>query len=287
VIVVDAGSTDGTDELVARRAVGWPALRLLRAPGAPPGQSRNAGVKAATAPIIATVDCGTRIPHGWLAAMVACLLEAPSRLVAGVPVADARSPFESASGWLALRGFKPSGAPSVGAPFRPGGRNGYCFTRSAWDAAGGFPDVRWADDKLFIDRVREAGYEIVPAPAAVLRWRPRTSLLETYRQYRAYGRGDVINGIDLQNELVPVILYATGAVLAARAARGDRRSAVALAAAVTAYLGLFTVRAARELDSPRAVAWVPIARMTIDVGKVQGLFAGACERLRGEAGVLR
>ena len=97
----------------------------------------------------------------------------------------------------------------------------------------------------------------------------------------------MINGIDLQNELVPLFLYATGGVLAARAARGDRRAGVALAAAATAYLGLFTVRAGRELDSPRAVAWVPVARMTIDLGKVHGLLAGARERLRGGAGALR
>jgi glycosyltransferase involved in cell wall biosynthesis len=280
VVVVDAGSTDGTAELLARRASEWPSLTVLTAPSAGPGRARNEGISATGAPLLITVDCGTRIPSGWLGALRERVRQGPRRLAAGIPATDAHTPFEEAAGWLSLRGFKPSGAPRTRAPFRPSGRNGYCFPREAWEAVGGFPDLRFDEDKLFVDRVRAAGYEIVAAPDAVIRWRPRASLRDLYRQYRAYGRGDVVTGIDVQHELIPLALYGTGTALAARAAGGSHAALVALACSSAAYLGLYAGAAARDGEPGRAVAWIPIVRVTMDVAKIHGLIDGVRERLR-------
>jgi hypothetical protein len=62
-------------------------------------------------------------------------------------------------------------------------------------------------------------------------------------------------------------------VLAARALAGDRRAGGALVGGAGAYLGLFTIAAARQLDDPRAVAWVPAIRLLVDVAKVHGLIS--------------
>ena len=170
----------------------------------------------------------------------------------------------------------------VGPAFRPAGRNGYCFSKAAWRAAGGYPsELRWSEDKLFLERLRATGNEVVVAHDAVVRWRPRGSLPEVYAQYRGYGRGDMIAGVDRQNELVPLVLYAAGVALAGRALLGHRWSGVALAAGVTGYLGLFVAAAAPELRASRALAWVPVIRVTADVAKIHGLMSATRQLLTG------
>ena len=79
--------------------------------------------------------------------------------------------------------------------------------------------------------------------------------------------------IDRQNELVPVALYATALVLAARAASGRRGAAFLLVAGASAYLGAFTASAAREVRPARAILWVPVIRVAADLAKMQGFVA--------------
>jgi hypothetical protein len=169
----------------------------------------------------------------------------------------------------------------------PPGRNGYGFTREAWERAGGYPDeLPWGEDKRFLERLRAAGEVVVVVPGAVVRWRPRRSLGELYRQYRAYGRGDVMARIDRQNELVPLALYGTAAALALAAVTGSTPAAALLAAGAAGYLAFFTAPAARELGSGRPLAWVPVVRVTADLAKIDGLLRGlAAEALRKPAAV--
>ncbi|MFL5884582.1 MAG: glycosyltransferase [Thermoleophilaceae bacterium] len=280
VIVVDAGSDDGTPELVERHAGHWPALRLVRAAGALPGAARNAGIEQTRASTIATLDAGSRVDPGWLAAIGSAVDERHAAV--GVCQADAHSSFERAAGFLTLRGFKP--APDRPAPlgraFVPPGRNGYCFRRDAWERAGGYPgELPWGEDKRFLERLRAAGVEIVVAPGAVVRWRPRRSLAELYRQYRAYGRGDVLAKIDRQNELVPLALYGAALALAIVAIAGSAVAAILLAAGALGYLGLFTVPAARELGADPALAWIPLVRVTADIAKIDGLVRAVAAKI--------
>jgi hypothetical protein len=134
---------------------------------------------------------------------------------------------------------------------------------------------------VFVDRMRNAGYETVVAHGAMSRWRPRSSLRELWLQYSGYGRGDALAGIDPQNELVTLALYATGALLATQALRGDPRAAVRLALGACGYLGLFTVAAARDLKGVRALAWMPAVRGTADVAKLFGYLSGGAIRASG------
>jgi glycosyltransferase involved in cell wall biosynthesis len=278
IVVVDAGSHDGTHELLERERRRLPALVVLEVGGATPGRGRNAGIEAASSDLVVTLDAGSRVGPGFVAALADAA--GPRTVSVGVAEADARTAFDRAVGWFTLRAFKPRDRPGpVGAEFLPAGRNGLCFSREAWQAAGGYPpELPWGEDKLFVRALREAGYELAAVPEAVVRWRPRRSLGELYRQYRNYGHGDALGRVDRQNELVTLAIYGAGAVLAALALLGSRTAAALLAAGVAAYIAVFVVAARRALGFDRALAWVPLVRVLVDVAKVHGFLEGTFHR---------
>lgn len=274
IVVVDAGSTDGTLALLRAEAERFPALRIVQAPGAPPGRGRNEGISAAAAERFVTLDAGSRVGPGFVAALAAAADD--HRVAVGVSEPDARTAFERASGWFTVRAFKPADQPGpIAGELLPAGRSGLCFTRAAWESAGGYPsDLPWGEDKLFARALRRAGLELVVVPEAVVRWRPRGSLREIYRQYRNYGRGDALARVDRQNELVTFGIYGVGVVLAVLFALGSRTAGALLAAGAAGYLSLFVLAARRSLGADAALAWLPLLRIAVDVAKMHGFLEG-------------
>jgi glycosyltransferase involved in cell wall biosynthesis len=280
-VVVDAGSTDGTLDLLRAQAASFPALRVVESPGATPGRGRNEGVRAASAPVVVTVDAGSRVGPGFVAALSAPVVAAGGVAV-GVSEPDADGAFERAAGWFTLSAFKPQErAGPIGGEHLPAGRNGVCFTRAAWDGVGGYPpELPWGEDKVFLRALRGAGNEVVVVPEAVVRWRPRHSLREVYRQYRNYGRGDALARLDRQNELVTFVIYDAGLVLAVVAVFGSRLAMALLLAGLAGYLSLFVLAARRSLGWDRALAWIPVLRIVVDVAKMHGFIEGVLFRRR-------
>ena len=274
IVVVDAGSTDGTPALLRAEQGRLAALRVVEAPGATPGRGRNVGIGAARAERIVTLDAGSRVDPRFVAAMAAAADD--QRVAVGVSEPDARTAFERASGWFTLRAFKPADQPGlIAGELLPAGRNGLCFTRAAWERAGGYPpELPWGEDKVFVRALRRAGLELVVVPEAVVRWRPRGSLRAIYRQYRNYGRGDALARLDRQNELVTFGIYGAGLVLAVLFALGSRTAGALLAAGAVGYLALFVLSARRSLGADAALAWVPPLRLVVDVAKMQGFLEG-------------
>ena len=284
VVVVDAGSTDDTFRIVRERQASWPQLTALRVEGATPGGGRNAAIRASRAPLIATVDAGSRVGPGWLATLSEPLRGGRREVITvGVAEPDPHSSFERASGWLTLGAFKPPGGRRpIGSVYLPGAGHGTCLTREAWEGSGGYPeDLPWGEDKLFLQRLRSDGLEVVSVPQARIRWRPRKNLAELYRQYRDYGRADALIKLDRRNELVTLALYATGVALAVAAIAGSALAAVALAAAAAGYLSIFVAAAYRALGWTRAVAWIVPVRVVADVAKIHGFLAGSFGRRAG------
>ncbi len=283
VVVVDAGSTDDTFRIAREREARWPALTALRVEGATPGGGRNAAIRASCSPLIATVDAGSRVGPNWLATLSEPLRGGRRDAIAiGVAEPDPHSSFERVSGWLTLGAFKPPGGRRpVGSAYLPGAGHGTCLPREAWERAGGYPaDLPWGEDKLFLQRLRRDGLEMLTVPRARIRWRPRRNLAELYRQYRDYGRADALIGLDRRNELVTLGLYVAGAALAATALAGSAVAAVALAVAALVYLSIFVVAASRALGVTGALAWVVPVRIVADLAKVHGFLTGSLAAAR-------
>jgi GT2 family glycosyltransferase len=150
IIVVDNGSTDDTMAVAAASA------HVLSRPGVLVGEVRNAGARAASAPVLAFVDADHEISKEWVGA--------------------------------ALEAMRSSGAAAVGAPYHAPpdgtwvqrtydrlrrrhrgqtevewlGSGNLVVSREAFDAIGGFnASLEACEDVDFCNRLRARGYRIV------------------------------------------------------------------------------------------------------------------------------
>ena len=266
VIVVDGGSTDGT----LRRLREADGITLIEEPGANIARGRNVAIAAATHDVIAVTDADCVLEPDWLGRLLEPL-EAGADVAMGFyrPIAD---------------GFLPSCMAAINLPdadevdeatFMPSSRS-VAFRREAIEAAGGYPE--WLDigEDMYVDhRWRELGLAMRFVPDAVVRWRLRSSLRETWVQYFRYARGDAIAGMHAERHALRFGVYA--AALYTWGSKGRLRKAATLAGG-TAYASGPVRRALARFEDPvdraKALVAVPALMAFTDLAKMAGHVSG-------------
>jgi glycosyltransferase involved in cell wall biosynthesis len=191
VIIVDGGSDDCTPEIVEewlrRRSLSdWG--RVVRVDDATPGKGRNIGVADAKYEWIAFTDAGIRVEQQWLERSI----EAAERdgrvdVVYGSCEPETGTFFERcvALAYIApkrLRGGLWMRGPAI---------HSSLFRREVWKGVGGFPDLRAAEDLIFMEAVEREGYKIAWAPQAVVWWRMPPGLGSVFRRFALYSLHNV------------------------------------------------------------------------------------------------
>ena len=285
VVIVDGGSTDGTQAQIRAAAAGapWP-VRLIEQPGANISQGRNRAIAAAAGPLIAATDAGVRLPPGWLAALVAPFAAPAGATVdvaSGFFTPDPQTVFERAMGATVL----PAVSDIRPATFLPSSRS-VAFRKAAWAAVGGYPAwLDYSEDLVFDLALRAQGCRFVFVPAAVVLFRPRGNLAAFYRQYYRYARGDGKADLWRKRHAVRYATYVLGPGLAL-AARKQPWLGVILVGAAAAYCAtpyrrlLPWLTLLPPLARLQALAWVPIIRLVGDGAKMVGYPVGVVWRLR-------
>ena len=273
VIIVDGGSTDGTAERFERDET----ITLIREPGANISRGRNIALGAASHDLIAVTDADCVLEPGWLEA-IAAPLEDGADVSMGfyAPVIDGF--FHACMAAVNL----PLDASEVDpATFMPSARS-VAYRRDAIEMAGGYPEWLAIGEDMWVNhRWRELGLDLRFAPDAVVRWRLRSGMLDTWTQYFRYARGDAQAGMYPERHALRFGVYA-GASLALRSKRALPKLA-ALGGAV-AYARTPVRRACRRFDDPgeraRAIVVVPALMMWIDTAKMAGYAVGLADRGR-------
>jgi GT2 family glycosyltransferase len=187
VLVVDNGSTDGTQDVAAAHAA---VTRVLHEPAPGSYAARNAGVAQATGDAVLFTDADCRPVPGWAAALVAALDDPEPALAAGPVVlrSDARSPWRRAWGaydravyldqqrWVELHGQAATANLAV--------RRELLLARGGFDAT-----LRSGGDHEFTGAATRDGHRIGWAPEAVVHHPARDSLGEAWRLWTRLGRG--------------------------------------------------------------------------------------------------
>lgn len=193
IIVVDAGSRDGTLEILGRIAANSPMpFSVLIEPGSNIARARNLAIEQARFPIIAVTDFGCRPQNDWLEKLIAPFEAEPSmRVVAGLyaPVDRNRKP--------AWRGYSLYPVVSRIDPqnFLPSNRS-VAFTKEAWQDAGGYPEwlTLTGEDTFFDRELKRAGGAWAFVPAAMVEWHAPENFMAYLRKVYRWAIGDGESG---------------------------------------------------------------------------------------------
>ncbi len=186
ILIVDGQSTDGTLEVLRPYAEDG-RIRLI-SEDCNIAAGRNLGIRLATHELVAVTDAGCRVDSIWLEAIGRCFAsaEAPD-IVSGNFRFDVQSPFEQEVIYATYMGDRED---SYVARYYPSSRS-IAFRKAAWAAAGGYPEWLYAaEDTLFNIRLRQLGYRFAFCRDAIVRWRPRETWAQVWRQRFNYGRGN-------------------------------------------------------------------------------------------------
>jgi glycosyltransferase involved in cell wall biosynthesis len=281
IIVVDGGSTDGTIDLL-RQAQSDGRLRLIEAGQASPGKGRNIGTEAASTTWIAYTDAGIRLDEHWLERLTRVASADPdASVVYGAYEPVAATFFERCA---ALAYVEPRSRGERGC-VRSGSIASCLLKKEVWEAVGGFPDLRAAEDRIFMRGVAESRVGITFAPEAVVHWRLQTGLASTFRRFRTYSRHNVVAGEQANWHYGVARLYAPVLAAAALAAVLDPEWLLLPVAAAQARVAK-TIWERRE---GRGLAWaarplqfltVEAVLVTVDAATFVGWFQGARDRGR-------
>jgi glycosyltransferase involved in cell wall biosynthesis len=196
VVVVENGSTDGTQALAAARAEGCDRVRLVTSDARNQAAAMNHGIGASRGDVIARVDGHSYLDPDYVQTAVAALARHPE--AAGVG-----GPFLPAGETLVERvaGLARSSRIGVGGGYGADRAEDEhpvqtvqcgAYRREVLLTVGGF-DVAMAygEDEELNWRLLQRGYTIMLVPALRQYYRPRASLRALGRQYWNYGQGRV------------------------------------------------------------------------------------------------
>jgi succinoglycan biosynthesis protein ExoA len=296
VVVVDAGSTDRTAEVVRARARHEPRLSLITGRGRlNAGEALRVGIEAGGAEFVARVDAHTYLAPSYLRRGVERMTELGPRLglVSGQPTHLGATTFARAVARARRSRFGVGG--SVYADRRASAYvdsvQGGVYRRAALDAVGGFGTVfRTGEDEECNWRLRKAGYDVLLDTRLAFAYAARPSWSALFRQHRNYGASRaavVARHPDYlrPRHLVPGALVAGtgGLALTAVAAPRARR---ALAAALAAYgAGVVAAAVTAGRDERGLVPHVAAAFTAMHAGYGVGSLAGAAAILGGALGL--
>ncbi len=187
VVIVDGGSTDGTIEAIRSRQNEFDGkgvlLKLIIEVGANISQGRNIAVESASSEIICGTDAGCRLDGDWVRAVTQPIVAGEADFVGGFYRPVHHTDFQRVLANLTVADAPPAG-------FMPSSRS-IAFTRTAWAAAGRYPEwLMWGEDTLFNERCIAGGARYVVAPDAIVHWEVRRDLGAAVQQYYHYALGD-------------------------------------------------------------------------------------------------
>jgi cellulose synthase/poly-beta-1,6-N-acetylglucosamine synthase-like glycosyltransferase len=192
VIIVDGGSTDRTVELARRLTAGDERFLVLDAGDGTPGRNRNVGAEAAVNEWVAFTDAGTRPESDWLERLAAeTNRDSSVEVVYGNYEPIENSFFER----CAALSYPPAKVERPGGLIRAPSTASMMLRREVWRKAGGFPDMRAAEDLIFISRLESQGHKIAWAPRATVWWQLQPTLARTFRKFVLYSKHNVWAGL--------------------------------------------------------------------------------------------
>ena len=190
-IVVDAGSTDRTVELLEKYKNKFPILnmKIVVEGGANIARGRNLAIKLARESIIAITDAGCEVDRNWLYEITKPIVDGTTSHVAGWYEGLIRNSFQ--------KKMEPFLFPELSEVLKK--KNGFlpssrsiAFTIGVFDRVGGYPE--WmtfaGEDTYFDKKIVETFGPFYFNERAFVYWEPVANINELKKKYFMYGLGE-------------------------------------------------------------------------------------------------
>jgi glycosyltransferase involved in cell wall biosynthesis len=191
VVFVDGGSLDDTVKILRTWTASRPSWTVIEAGPATPGRGRNVGIQHATTKWIALADAGMVLDKYWLARIIEASRENPD---AGVVYGHREVSPRGFWGRCCALAYVSAPRRSDRGPVRDRFLACCIVRRDAWERAGGVPDLRAAEDGIFMRRLDADGVKAACAPEARIVSELESTLGAVFRRFRLYSRVNVDAG---------------------------------------------------------------------------------------------
>ncbi|MEN9443453.1 MAG: hypothetical protein RIS47_343 [Bacteroidota bacterium] len=200
IVITDAGSTDGTWEILQQwRDESVIPIVLLREKGCSVARGRNLAIAHATTNIIASTDFGCRFQPQWLESILTPFADAATEVVGGAFSVSPPQTTNSARADYILQNGYPVRMDTY---FSVSSRS-IAYRKYVWQQIGGYQE--WltlaADDTIFWRQILKKAYKYEFVTAPHVEWMRHTTRKAFAREAYRYGLGDGESHINLRNTL--------------------------------------------------------------------------------------
>jgi glycosyltransferase involved in cell wall biosynthesis len=265
IILVDAGSTDGTKRLIESYTMDNPHLpvKFVEKIGLNRSEGRNEGISMTTNKYVAVIDGGCRADKNWLKYLVyGFKLDRQVEVVAGYYQVSPTNYWQE--GFAPYLAVMPDRLETT--TFLPSSRS-LAMTKNAWLKAGKYPEnLETCEDMVFAKKLA-GGSQMVVEPKAWVTWRLPNSLEEFFVTVVGYARGDVEAGyyphlIKMATLWVRYFIFGLVPIL------------------FLVYLLYPMIRHGKYMSKTKDVWVLSLIQLTSDLAVICGLFWGIYRRIQ-------
>ena len=202
IIITDAGSTDGTYEiLITWQKESAIPIKILQKHKCNVAEGRNMAIQAAAYPLIASTDFGCRFHPQWLESIITPFENPSVKAVAGAFTVKEEDidTLPAKAAYLLFNGYKDDIKEDW---FTPTSRS-VAYYKEVYDSVGGY--CEWltlaADDTIFGRLVKNAGYTFVPVESPYVFWGRHKAASAYNKEAFRYGLGDGESGINIRSTI--------------------------------------------------------------------------------------
>lgn len=281
VIIVDAGSNDGTYEIVQKYLSEFQSATIPYGFAQVIGNrsiGRNVAIRQAQYTWIAASDAGCILDGAWLAQLFNRPLDGVD-VISGFYSANIGAPTPFQKALAAYTCVMPDRLDEN--TFLPSSRS-VAFTKSAWLEVGGYPEeLDTCEDLMFAERLKEAGKKFVMAREAVVYWPQKKTLMGAAKQFYGYAYGDGQAGyIRFQTPLL-YGRYVVGFILIAIALYTHiAKLWLLILIMLILYIVWALAKNYRYVGRSEGLYLLPLLQFTADGAVMTGMLHGAWERYR-------
>jgi len=277
IIIVDAGSIDGTIEKTKQIIKNYPdkKIKLIIKKGVNRSQGRNIAIEKAKYEIIAVSDAGCRLDKNWLFFLSQPFKNPSCSVAAGNYAPLAKTSFQKCLAAFTCADLnKKTG-------FLPSSRS-IAFKKTAWHKVNGYPkNLNYAEDLVFDQKLKKAGFNFCFAPKAVVFWPQRKTPQEAFRQFFHYAYGDgrvFFSPYQYHSRQITLLFlrYLLGLILLLMGLTNPVYFGV-LVFLLTAYLIYAILKTIPRLNKKSALIYAPFIQILSDLAVISGALKGIIE----------